>query len=489
MSRVVRCPACQEDTPVGLRDRLVNCRGCGFVIDREKKLTGPTRRVEVSPTPTVSGPTTAPCAPLGPMTGAAPTSESLVGRVLGDQFRLTAILGRGGMGVVYRGEHVAVDGLVAAVKVVRPEFAADPDFRRRLQDEANVLQRVQDPYVVRMLGFGLPALGQPYLIMEYVAGPGGGSPLTLEGEIARGTLSIEEGIQILIGAARGMEAAHAVGIIHRDLKPENILLDGQRRPKVSDFGIARWDRSAADTQRAICTPAYAAPEQLFGRPDIDERADIHCLGRALFQVMAEVAPEPGGTLPPPSTFRGRGDAALDAIVAKATAAERAERHQTMRELREALETWLARPPAVVEAPPVPRAPDPAPDPVVVVAAEVDEVVEPATPTVSMPPATVSVPREHRRRLVVTAPPELVGRSFTLSRSRIVIGRSDDCDVTLAHDTIAEHHAVVTFEGSGYTIADLTEGRGVKVNRVYVTATHLSDGDVIALGRVVLSQGR
>src|SRR3984957_17288463 len=185
------------------------------------------------------------------------------------QYRLTARLGSGGMGVVYLG--VAPDGGLVAVKVLRPELADDPDFRRRFGHEVTVLMRVRGTCTVRVIEADTDSL-QPFMVTEYADGPS-----LAEYIDTYGPLTAEMLYGLATGLAEALTVIHAAGIVHRDLKPSNVIL-GQDGPKVIDFGIAHTldTTSVTRTGMMVGSTGFMAPEQITGRPG--PAADIFVWG-------------------------------------------------------------------------------------------------------------------------------------------------------------------------------------------------------------------
>ena len=187
--------------------------------------------------------------------------------------RLLARLGTGGMGVVYLGR--ADTGELAAVKVIRPEYAAEPDFRARFRREAAAARRVRSPWVVPVTGAD-PRAEAPWLATAFVPGP------ALAEAVARCGPLPERGTRVLGKIlARALAAVHAAGLVHRDVKPGNVLLavDG---PRLIDFGIARSPEETALTSpdAVVGTPGFLAPEQAQGR-ETGPAADVFALGCVL----------------------------------------------------------------------------------------------------------------------------------------------------------------------------------------------------------------
>jgi serine/threonine protein kinase/formylglycine-generating enzyme required for sulfatase activity len=277
---------------------------------------------------------------------------SLVGQELAG-FRLTALLGEGGMAVVFRGENTLDASITRAIKVVRPELSANPEFVRRFTEEARTLERLQHPNVVRFYGLRRE---RGLLVMELELL--GGEPLVNRLRRAPRGLPLEEAVRLLTEASDGVAAAHALGVVHRDLKPENLFVTSAGSLKVLDFGIARAideaDRAGKLTQvgMTLGTPAYMAPEVCNGATP-SEGADVYALGLTLFEALSgshPLIPDSAARLssaqvmfaqvnrPVPSLRDVRGDAppALVDIVACAVAKDPGQRFRDAGSLAAAL---------------------------------------------------------------------------------------------------------------------------------------------------------
>ena len=208
------------------------------------------------------------------------------------RFRLFEKLGQGGMGTVYRAED-ASDGSIVAVKVLRADLAQQPQALKRLQKEARLLARVNNPYVANLLEINEDQ-GVHYLAIEFVSGRNVRSLLN-----QLGRLDEAGALAILSDVARALLDAHERGIVHRDIKPENIVLVGEwpaagpalPRAKLLDFGLARQVEQSESQQvthagDAVGTPFYMAPEQCLGKGDISPRCDVYAMGATLFHMLA-----------------------------------------------------------------------------------------------------------------------------------------------------------------------------------------------------------
>jgi eukaryotic-like serine/threonine-protein kinase len=223
---------------------------------------------------------------------------SLVDTVIDDRYRLTSLVGRGGMGSVFLAEHVTIRRPVA-LKLLSPSLAAIPELARRFEREAAAIGRIDHPNCVTVSDFGRLEGGSLYLVMEYLDGRSLSDAIEAEGRIAA-----RRALHIARHVLRGLGHAHQAGIVHRDVKPDNVILVQQDGvpdfAKVLDFGIAHFmDGAAAGrdegddrlTQAGIAfgTPQYMSPEQAVGDP-VDPRADLYSTTVMLFEMIAGRTP-------------------------------------------------------------------------------------------------------------------------------------------------------------------------------------------------------
>jgi len=227
--------------------------------------------------------------------------ELAQGALIGARYRLERVLGKGGMGVVWAAEDLATHEH-HALKFLK-EAADDPDARRRFLREARAASAVRHPNVVSILDVLELEDGAPVIAMELLSGE------SLRERLAReGKLALHELAAIAVPVVSAVGTAHALGIVHRDLKPENIFLSrsaaGERVVKVLDFGIAKltaldgaaMQSTGSTTGAVLGTPAYMAPEQVFGETDLDHRADVWALGLILYQCLSGVLPTEGDNI-------------------------------------------------------------------------------------------------------------------------------------------------------------------------------------------------
>lgn len=213
------------------------------------------------------------------------------GEIVANSYRLGDVLGVGGMGVVYAAVQRSLDRIVA-VKLPRPELAADPLVRQRLQNEARASSRVEHRNNVRVLDCG-DHQGAPFVVMEHVAGPRLGQILR-----ENGALPIDMTIELVRPIAAALEEAHVKGVVHADVKCDNVLVetarDGTMLPRLIDWGIARFrDEPAVPGETFITgTPEYLAPEVLLGHPPTFT-ADVYALGVMLYELVTGATPFAG----------------------------------------------------------------------------------------------------------------------------------------------------------------------------------------------------
>ncbi|MBC8067516.1 MAG: serine/threonine protein kinase, partial [Deltaproteobacteria bacterium] len=226
-------------------------------------------------------------APIGPGDAYAST---LLGTVLDRRYRLDALIGEGGMGLVFRATHVLI-GKPLAIKLLRPEHTSSPDVARRFLLEARVASSLKHPNVVEISDFGETGSGGAYYVMELLEGR------TLAQSIDQsGPMSPPDAVITAAQICAGLSAAHALGIVHRDLKPDNVFLadprHGAEHPvvKLLDFGIARaGPRRITVSGSVLGTPEYMSPEMAQGH-DVDHRADLYALGVILFEMLTGTVP-------------------------------------------------------------------------------------------------------------------------------------------------------------------------------------------------------
>ncbi len=219
-----------------------------------------------------------------------------IGEMVGGKYRVTRLLAKGGMGVVYEAQHAVVRRRFA-IKFLRRDLADRRDILTRFQHEAESAGALENENVAAAVDFGIADDGTPYIVMEYLVGEDLASLLERQGRVP-----IARAADLIVQACRGVAAAHAADIVHRDLKPSNLFVsrrdDGTDLVKVLDFGVAKLqaleDQSAVTRTGAMLgTAAYMAPEQARGDRTVDARADVYALGAILYELLSLKRPHPG----------------------------------------------------------------------------------------------------------------------------------------------------------------------------------------------------
>jgi serine/threonine protein kinase len=348
------------------------------------------------------------------------SQEWAAGSIVKGKYRILSKLGQGGMGLVYKAEHILM-GKQRALKVMNADLARDPSFLRRFRQEAQAASELIHPNIVRVDDLDQAEDGSLFIAMEFVEG----ASLRKLLQEAKGPLPVARALGIARGMAEALALAHAHGMVHRDIKPDNVLVArdprrGQEIAKVLDFGIVAMRESSAQlSSMVVQTDAYASPEQWMGMRsnEIDARADLYSLGMTLYEMLAGRLPFDAHTRhgwmrahldeppAPPSAFHPALPPAVDELVLRLLAKNRDERTPSAEAFLEELKQVEAAPAAesasglaptvaptvpparkTPEGPGVPsrleppRAPTPPPKP-----------PPPKAPAPSRPPAQESVP--------------------------------------------------------------------------------------------------
>jgi len=254
--------------------------------------------------------------------------------VLFPAYEVLEIIGRGGMGAVYRARQLALDRIVA-IKLLPLEVSVDRDFAERFKREARTMAKMNHPNIVSVFDFGTTKEGHLFFVMEFVEGT------TLHHIIKTTGLKPPQALEIIMGTCEALHYAHAEGVVHRDIKPANILVDTRGRVKVTDFGLARHNSPSAEqlagytmTGTILGTPDYMAPEQKRGM-HVDHRADIYSLGVMLYEMLCGQVPQGVFDLP---SQRIAVDERVDQVVIRAMQQEPDRRYQNTAEMRHEVQT-------------------------------------------------------------------------------------------------------------------------------------------------------
>lgn len=315
MSANSQCPRCGIALAVGSPEEL--CPRClmeaGLASDGATVLTGESKRKSQRGTGFEE-------ASIAELNAALP------------QFEFIELLGKGGMGAVYRARQRDLDRIVA-VKVLPRELAQAPGFSDRFSREARALAKLSHPHIVAVHDFG-EADGLFYLAMELVDG------VNLRQAMQAGKLQPEQALTIVPQICDALQFAHEEGIVHRDIKPENILIDKRGRVRIADFGLARLlgqdeaEPTLTAAHQVMGTLRYMAPEQMEGSHDVDHRADIYSLGVVFYEMLTGEIPM--GRFALPSKTIGV-DVRLDEVVLRALERKPEQRYQNVSEVKSQVE--------------------------------------------------------------------------------------------------------------------------------------------------------
>ena len=321
MSELRRCPQCDAEIPANSPAGL--CPRCLLLAAHDSQSGAafepdPTMLTPPAPASSFVPPTPAELAPLFP------------------QLEILELLGKGGMGAVYKARQPGLDRLVA-VKILPPEISHDPAFTERFQREARALAKLSHPHIVAVYDFGQTG-SMCYIMMEFVDGA------NLRQAIRTGTLKSAEALAIVPQICEALQFAHDEGIVHRDIKPENILIDKRGRVKIADFGLVKLlasgggespDVSLTATHQVMGTLRYMAPEQMQGSREVDHRADIYSLGVVFYELLTGELPM--GKFAPPSK-KVQIDVRLDEVVLRTLEQDPEQRYQHASDVKTDMET-------------------------------------------------------------------------------------------------------------------------------------------------------
>ena len=372
---------------------------------------------------------------------------SLIGQTINNRYRLDALLGDGGMGTVFRAFDRNLDRQVA-IKLMHSHFARQPEFRKRLIQEAQTAAKLDHPSIVRIYDFGESDLGL-FITMEYVDGGSLREHLQRLQTLGK-FLPFSQSMQIGIQIAEALDYAHRRGVIHRDVKPGNIILKRLSHPDepgeqpfravLTDFGLVKLQEGIPMTQSGatVGTPAYMSPEQCEGM-ELDGRSDLYSLGIVLYELVTNRLPfsfqsladaistHRRGTRPaPPSEYRADAPPLIDGLLAKALAKSPDDRFSSGFEMATALRSA--------------------------------KLSLEGTPTRIMTRQELNIldrvedPPEGYE-LEINAPghePSLM----SLTHSVVTLGRNADNDVVLPADGVSRHHARLQATSLGWEVLDL-----------------------------------
>ena len=409
--------------------------------------------------------------------------QELIGKTIG-RFKITAVLGEGGMGAVLKGHDVTLERDVA-IKIMHPHLSRQKGFQERFLQEARTAARLDHPSIVQVYDFGQSG-EMLYIVMEFIPGDNLRKLLDQLKEQGR-WLPLNEALAMMAILAQAVDYAHKHGVLHRDLKPANVMLKPERssplteagqptlgqanlslpyRPVLTDLGLAKLVEGIPITQEgtSLGTPGYMAPEQALGQ-ETDARSDVYSLGILLYELTVGRLPFPIHSLseairyhtqeppPPPRSLNPNLPQALETAILKAIAKNPDDRYQDGGQLADAL---LAIPleggSATQLAPPAE-----APGGPVSLATQLQASLAPRGP--SLADDFGPVPGDLRQARLQVLSPNQTSRSLLLPPQGLTIGRASDNDLVLADERASRHHARLDPAGQAWQVTDLNATNG------------------------------
>jgi serine/threonine protein kinase len=269
--------------------------------------------------------------------------DPLIGQTI-DNYRIDEVIGRGGMGVVYKAADLNLDKTVA-LKMIDPFLARDENFLKRFKTEAKALAKLENPNIVSVYALRETPMGV-FMVMEYVE-----AKTISEWIRERGKLSVSETLTVTVQILNAIGHAHTVGVIHRDIKPNNVLLCENGTVKVMDFGLAKVVQDISQntvTQTAAGTLYYMSPEQIKGLKNVDNRSDIYSIGMSVYEMVTGQTPFDkskseyeiqkqiiDGDIPSPLQFNPAIPKSLVKLIKKSIDKDPAKRYQNIDEMKSA----------------------------------------------------------------------------------------------------------------------------------------------------------
>ncbi|MFT5284559.1 MAG: serine/threonine protein kinase [Planctomycetota bacterium] len=243
------------------------------------------------------------------------------------QLEILELVGRGGMGLVYKARQKSL-GRVVALKVLAPLFANDPAFAERFLREAQALAKLSHPHIVTVFEFG-ERQGRYFIVMEFVEGK------SMRELLNDRKVGQADTLRLVPQICDGLQYAHEHGVVHRDIKPENILVDLSGDVRIADFGLARLlganeeDWRLTRASQVMGTPQYMAPEQMSRPTEVDHRVDIYALGAVMYEMLTGELPMGRFALPSEESDT---DKRLDEVILTSLASDPKRRYQSVHEM-------------------------------------------------------------------------------------------------------------------------------------------------------------
>lgn len=344
----------------------------------------------------------------------APSPEDL--HELLPAYDVLAFIAKGGMGAVYKARQKSLERDVA-IKILPREFGEDEDFRRRFEDEAKAMAKLNHPNLISVYDYG-EVDHMPYIVMEFVDGK------SLHHSAHGKAIDQKEAARLVAGICEGLAHAHEAGILHRDIKPANILLDSKKRPKIGDFGLARFADESEGEGMIFGTPDYTAPEVVKNPRSVDTRSDVFSTGVILYELLTGKVPEKSYV---PASQIEDVDPRFDKIVRRATHpspmlrfADGDAMAKDIKLLSEALDKQV---PSIISTPPITQPVTQLVEPAAPRGTAPVPVTGPAPPPATGPTFAPATPAAVAGRQPAPAPPSVeikVGTNWSLLRNLVII---------------------------------------------------------------------